>query len=103
MKIIQEMCEYIHEEIHDAEKYITKALEIREEFPEVAEVLNMLSAEEMKHMQMLHNQVVKIIDNYRKLKGEPPASMLAVYDYLHEKAIDESKGVKILQQMYLEK
>lgn len=63
----------------------------------------MLSAEEMKHMQMLHNQVVKIIENYRKTNGEPPVSMLAVYDYLHEKFIDEAKEVKMLQQMYMEK
>jgi len=29
--------------------------------------------------------------------------MLAVYDYLHEKAIGETKEVKVLQQMYSEK
>ena len=63
----------------------------------------MISIEEMKHMQMLHNQVVKIIENYRKTEGEPPASMLAVYDYLHEKFIEEAKEVKMLQQMYMEK
>lgn len=62
----------------------------------------MLSAEEMKHMQMLHNQVVKLIENYRKEKGEPPTSMLAVYDYLHEKFIEEAKEVKMMQQMYME-
>ena len=54
-------------------------------------------------MQMLHGQVVKIIDAYRKTNGEPPEKMLAIYDYLHEKAIDETKEVKILQQMYIEK
>lgn len=77
------MCDYIDEELHDAEKYIKRALEVKQDYPEVAELMNMLSGEEMRHMQMLHNQVVKLIDNYRKTEGEPPASMLAVYDYLH--------------------
>ena len=103
MKIIKCLSEYINDEIHDAEKYIKKALEVREEFPEVAELLNMLSAEEMRHMQLLHTQVAKIIDNYRKTVGEPPVPMLAVYDYLHEKAINEAKEVKVMQQMYNEK
>lgn len=63
----------------------------------------MLSSEEMRHMQMLHNQVTKIIENYRKNNGEPPVEMTAVYDYLHEKFIEEAKEVKMLQQMYMEK
>lgn len=102
MKIIKCLNEYILEEIDDAEKYIKKALEIREEHPEIAELFNMLSGEEMKHMQMLHNMVVKVIENYRKTEGEPPAPMQAVYDYLHQKAIEEAKEVKVLQQMYME-
>ena len=103
MKIIKDTCDYIDEELHDAEKYIKRAIEVKQDYPELAELFNMLSSEEMKHMQMLHNQVVKLIDNYRKTEGEPPASMLAVYDYLHQKFIDHAKEIKILQQMYMEK
>lgn len=103
MKIIKCLSDYIEDEIHDSEKYIKKALVIKTEYPEVAEVLNMLSGEEMKHMQMLHNSVVKIIDNYRKEHGEPPAEMSAIYNFLHEKFIEETKEVKLLQQMYMEK
>lgn len=94
---------YPYEEIGDGEKYIKKALEIKTQYPEVADLLNILSNEEMKHMQMLHNMVVKLIEGYRKTSGEPPAAMLAVYDYLHEKFIEEAKEVKIMQQMYTEK
>lgn len=103
MKIIRDTCDYISEELDDAEKYIKRAIEVKQDYPELAELFNMLSSEEMKHMQMLHNQVVKLIDNYRKTEGEPPASMLAVYDYLHQKFIDHAKEIKILQQMYMEK
>ena len=103
MKIIKWLSTFIEEEIHDADKYIKKALEVKEEFPEVAELLNMLSVEELKHMNLLHTQVAKIIENYRKTNGGPPAAMLAVYEYLHNKYIEEVKEVKILQQMYMEK
>lgn len=102
MKIIEDLCDYIDDEICDAEKYIKHALDAHEDYPEVAELFNMLSAEEIKHMQLLHGQVVKLIDAYRKLKGEPPEDMLAIYDYLHRKSIEKVKQVKILQQMYLE-
>lgn len=54
-------------------------------------------------MNLLHAQVVKLIDIYKKTKGEPPAAMQAVYDYLHEKYIEEVKEVKTMQQMYTEK
>ena len=55
MKIIKCLCDYIEEELQDSEKYIEKALKIKSEYPEVAELLNMLSTEEMKHMNLLHN------------------------------------------------
>ena len=51
-------------------------------------------------MDLLHGKVVRQIDRYRKAKGKPPTSMQAIYDYLHEKQIDEAKGGKEYQSMY---
>lgn len=96
MRLIKEICEYIHEEIHDAEKYVSAALEYKDEFPDTAETFYVLSMEELNHMQILHNAVTALIQKHRREKGEPPADMLAVYNYLHEKAIDDVKEVKIL-------
>lgn len=102
MKIIQELSEYIDEEIGDACKYAKEALEWKDERRGLADVFFTLAQEEMRHMTMLHNEVVKLIDEYRKTEGEPPANMLAVYDYLHEKQIDKAGKAKAYIAMYKE-
>lgn len=102
MKIIKCLSEYIHEELDDAKKYAEKALQIKQEYPEAADLMYQLSQEEMTHMNRLHVEAEKIIAEYRKTEGEPPAPMMAVYDYLHEQAIAKAKEVKIMQNMYRE-
>ena len=100
MKIIEKLSEKIAEEIHDAKVYAKMALEHREDYPDLANILHDLSQEEMGHMSRLHNAVAEIIEQYRKEKGDPPASMLAVYDYLHKQQIEKAAEVKTLQDMF---
>ena len=102
MKIIEILSDKISEEISDARAYARMALEYREEYPELAQTLHELSTEEMAHMNRLHGAVAEIIGNYRKTKGEPPAAMMAVYDYLHKKQIDRAAEVKAMQEMFKE-
>lgn len=100
MKIIKKLSEKIAEEIEDADCYIKMALEYRDEYPEVARVVSNIAAQEMDHMNSLHQLVVQIIDQYRRTNGEPPPAMQAVYDYLHAKHVDRAAEVKAKIAMY---
>ena len=102
MKIIQKLSDMISEEIDDAGKYIKCALKYKDENRGLADTFNNLSNEEMRHMQILHGEVAKLIDRYRQEHGDPPDDMLAVYDYLHGKQIDKASEVKAMQIMYKE-
>ena len=100
MKIIEWLSDKIEEEINDSKCYAEKALMLKSERQKLADTLMKLSEEEMKHMTLLHNEVVDIINEYRKTNGEPPADMLAIYEYLHRKQIDKSAEVKAMQIQY---
>ena len=102
MKIIQRLCEMIDEEIHDADKYITFASEVKDQYPQLAETAYKLSTGEMEHMKLLHQEVTNLIASYRKEHGEPPEGMLFVYNYLHEKSIEKAASVKAKQTLYKE-
>ena len=100
MKIIKVMTEKIKEELKDAEAYIDLATEWKKEQPATAELFAELSAEEMGHVDKLHKGITELIMAYRETTGEPPAGMMAVYEYLHEQQIENAMWVKVKQKMY---
>lgn len=100
MKLIQKLSENIEEEIDSVKDYAKLAIEVREEFPVVADILYSISRQEADHVNKLHESVVKIIQDYRQKNGEPPADMMAVYEYLHKQHIDAFADAKKYQDIY---
>lgn len=102
MKIIKVMSEKIKEELKDAEAYIDLAAEWKKEQPVAANLFAELSKEEMGHVNKLHTKVTELIEAYREENGEPPAGMMAIYEYMHEQQIEMAMLVKVKQKMYEE-
>ena len=100
MKLIKELEELIEEEIHDVKKYAKLAAKLKGESPALAQVLYTISTQEESHQAMLHNEVVKIIEQYRKTHGAPPEAMMAVYEFVHKKHIDNMAEAKRYQEIY---
>ena len=100
MTIIKELESLISEEIHDVKKYAEMAARLKSEHPGLAQALFNISQQEDGHQAALHGEVVKIIENYRKTKGEPPKEMLAVYDFLHKQHIEKIQEARRYQEIY---
>lgn len=99
MEIIRRISEKIDEELHDAEKYIKCAYKVEEEYPQLADTYYQLSLEEMKHVTMLHDAVVRIINDYKR-DHEVPESMQILYDYMHDRQIRWAAKIKAKQEQY---
>lgn len=102
MKAIKELSAMIEEELEGAEHYVKTAMLYKIDMPGLADVMYEISTQEMRHVNLLHEEVVKLIKWHRENHGEPPAPMQAVYDWLHERQIEKSKEIKLLQNQYRE-
>ena len=100
MKIIKKMSEMIMDEAEGAECYAKKALMYKDERPKLGRMFYQLANEELGHVDTLHSAVVELITEYKAEHGEPPEAMMAVYDYLHEKQIEEVAEVKAMLSEY---
>lgn len=103
MKLIKELEELIEDEIHDVKKYAKMATELKPDHPALAQVLYNISTQEDSHQAALHSEVVKIVEEYRRTKGEPPAAMMAVYDFMHKRHIENLAEARRYQDIYKSK
>ena len=100
MKLIEQLVDNIDEELEGAESYAKYALKYKEIHPMLAKTLYAISADEMHHVSMLHDEVMRLIEQHQNTHGDPPAAMLAVWEYVHEKHIQRANKIKIMQNEY---
>ena len=68
--------------------------------PSLASTFYDIANQEMHRVNSLHDQVASIIRKHREKEGEPPAPMMAVYEYLHSRHIDKAAEVRRYLEMY---
>lgn len=99
MKEIKIIVGYIQDELKDAEKYAKQALYYKDVNKPASDMYAQLSREELVHMERLHDHAVKVINKWRDENGAPPAAMLAVWDWEHDKMLEHTAKVRHLLDM----
>lgn len=100
MKIIQILVDRIGDELDDANRYATIAHGVKAEYPRLADKIIDLAETEMGHARLLHAEVVKLIEEVKQRQGEPPADMMAIYNYEHEKQVKRAAAIRQLIAEY---
>ena len=100
MTVIKQLSEMIEEELEGAEDYAKNAVKHRGDNPALAKVFYDISLDEMRHVNMLHDEVAMLISDYKREHGDPPQAMQAVYEYLHEKHMEKANKIRMYQAEY---
>lgn len=95
MKKIEQLSDYIDEELDDAMKYARCSIQ-NDDDAELSKTYKSLSNEELGHAMRLHEQVVRLIKDYRDKNGEPPQRMIDRYEYIHERQMKKYSDVRVL-------
>ena len=101
MQVIKCLSENIEATLDAAEDNIKKAVKYKDEYPAAAKAFYTQSIMLMDSIKGQHDAVVTLIGDYRKENGEPPAPMMAIYNYMHERHINKAAAIKNLQDMYI--
>ena len=100
MKELKEVIRDIGEILDSAEMYAKEAVKHKTQYPSLAGVYCRIAQDDLSHVDMLHKQAVEMIGEQKRSGVTVPESMQAVYDYLHERQIEEAREVKTYQAMY---
>ena len=100
MKILKDMIEKAHDTMEEVEWYGEKALYYKSEHKSIADTYNKIAEMHITIYDMLHKEMVALIDEYKRMGHTPPPEMLAIWNYEHEKLIKEFAEAKIMVEEY---
>lgn len=100
MKKIKELVKHIKSELDDAEEYAENSLMYRDEDPALAEMYMQLAKDELRHKDIEHEHIVRLIKDYRNAGNEPPETMMAIWDWQHQQIIERQAAIRAMMSLY---
>lgn len=100
MLLIKDVIKDMKCDLKYAQKNIQKAIRYKMDNPMLAEEYYKRSVGNIDDMMGLHDDVVKIITDYRKTKGDPPRIMTEMWDFSHEDLMEDVVEIKQYQEHY---
>lgn len=100
MKVIECISEDIEATLDLAEENIKNAIMYQIDHPIASKAFYIKSVALMDSIKNEHDAVVALIEGYKKEKGEPPAPMMSVYNYIHKRHMTQMAAIKALQDTY---
>lgn len=98
MKEIKKIVAQIDDEIEGAEDYAKCYAKYKDIDKGLSDVYHQMAEAELGHVDKLHEQVVRIIKDYRAKGNEPPAEMMAIWEWEHEKEIDHVARIRAIMK-----
>ena len=100
MKVIAEIVKDIREEMEGAEHYAKKATQYKEQDSRLADTFATMATQELGHVDALHKQVVRLIEEQKEAGHEVPPGMRSVWDWEHENMVEHVAKIKMLMEIY---
>ena len=100
MKILKDLIEKANDTLEEIEWYAEKAHHLRTEHKALANTYIKVAEAHVEIYGMLHERMVELIEEKKKEGHVAPASMMAIWDYEHEKMVKEFAEVKFMIDDY---
>ena len=102
MQELKEIIRDIGDKLDGAEIYAKAAVKHKTQYSSLAGVYCRIAQDDLTHVEMLHKQAVDMIGEKQRSGVTVLEAMQAVWDYEHEKQIEDAADVKRLIDMYKE-
>lgn len=100
MKILKDLIEKANDTLEEVEWYAEKAHHLRSEHKSLADTYIKVAEMHISIYSMLHEKMVSLIDEKKKMGETVPHEMQVIWDYEHEKLIKEFAEAKYLVEEY---